>query len=510
MVSHALIPTVLTPAVGKAVRAAARLHGGGTAFPGKVVEKLDPGFMARTLGQLPYGVVLVSGTNGKTTTTRIIASVLESLGLRVFTNPTGSNFTRGVVSALLDRVGMDGRLDADIAVLELDEAYAVHFVRRVKPRYTLLLNVMRDQLDRFGEIDNTARLLGKAAAATTGTLVLNREDPRVAALASVAPRGTATRYFGLDESLRRFFPSDDSMHCELASDGGAEADSGSKQVGEAAGSAGSAAASGDVAEVDAATAAADSAADQLPADVTLMAVDGNSATFRMDDSEYDATLRLEGVYNLFNAAAAMTVVRAVMDDVNEKKLAASAAAQRSGRGSSIQDGNIHGGERSAAGRGEDDAARRLIAAISEVTPAFGRGETIQVNGTAVELILVKNPMGFRLALTSFPAEGHGTMIVINDQYADGRDMSWLWDVDFASLRATGVDMVSGVRATDMALRLAYDGVEARSIDEDIDRAVKRFLAGNPNQPKHIYCTYTAMLAVRKRVATFTHVEDAGL
>ena len=498
MVSHALIPTVLTPAVGKAVRAAARLRGGGTAFPGKVVEKLDPGFMARTLGQLPYGVVLVSGTNGKTTTTRIIASVLESLGLRVFTNPTGSNFTRGVVSALLDRVGMDGRLDADIAVLELDEAYAVHFVRRVKPRYTLLLNVMRDQLDRFGEIDNTARLLGKAAAATTGTLVLNREDPRVAALASVAPRGTAIRYFGLDESLRRFFPSDDSMHCELASDGGAEAASGNGQVGEAAGSVGS-------------------APDQLPADVTLMAVDGNSATFRMDDSEYDATLRLEGVYNLFNAAAAMTVVRAVMDDVNEKKLAASAAAQRSGGGSSIQDGNIHGGkrstdggERSAAGRGEDDAARRLIAAISEVTPAFGRGETIQVNGTAVELILVKNPMGFRLALTSFPAEGHGTMIVINDQYADGRDMSWLWDVDFASLRATGVDMVSGVRATDMALRLAYDGVEARSIDEDIDRAVKRFLAGNPNQPKHIYCTYTAMLAVRKRVATFTHVEDAGL
>ncbi|MGO5288313.1 MurT ligase domain-containing protein [Pseudoscardovia suis] len=496
MVSHALIPTVLTPAVGKAVRAAARLRGGGTAFPGKVVEKLDPGFMARTLGQLPYGVVLVSGTNGKTTTTRIIASVLESLGLRVFTNPTGSNFTRGVVSALLDRVGMDGRLDADIAVLELDEAYAVHFVRRVKPRYTLLLNVMRDQLDRFGEIDNTARLLGKAAAATTGTLVLNREDPRVAALASVAPRGTAIRYFGLDESLRRFFPSDDSMHCELASDGGAEAASENGQVGEAAGSAGS-------------------APDQLPADVTLMAVDGNSATFRMDDSEYDATLRLEGVYNLFNAAAAMTVVRAVMDDVNEKKLAASAAAQRSGRGygiqgGAIQDGNIHDDERSATGRSEDDAARRLIAAISEVTPAFGRGETIQVNGTAVELILVKNPMGFRLALTSFPAEGHGTMIVINDQYADGRDMSWLWDVDFASLRATGVDMVSGVRATDMALRLAYDGVEARSIDEDIDRAVKRFLAGNPNQPKHIYCTYTAMLAVRKRVATFTHVEDAGL
>ena len=177
-----------TPLIGKAVRKAARLaHSGGSAFPGKIAETIDPGFLARTLGQLPLGVVLVSGTNGKTTTTRMVASVLENLGLKVFTNPTGSNFTRGVVSALLDRVTLGGRLDADIAVLELDEAYAVHFVRQVKPRHCLLLNVMRDQLDRFGEIDNTARLLSSVAEVTTGTVVLNREDPRIAALADVLP-----------------------------------------------------------------------------------------------------------------------------------------------------------------------------------------------------------------------------------------------------------------------------------------------------------------------------------
>lgn len=103
-----------------------------------------------TLQQLPLGVVLVSGTNGKTTTTRMVASMLESLGLKVFTNPTGSNFTRGVVSSLLAEVSLGGKLDADIAVLELDEAYAVHFVKQVQPDYCLLLNVMRDQLDRFG------------------------------------------------------------------------------------------------------------------------------------------------------------------------------------------------------------------------------------------------------------------------------------------------------------------------------------------------------------------------
>ena len=203
-----------TPLIGKAVRAASRLaHGGGSAFPGKIVEQIDPQFLARTLQQLPLGVVLVSGTNGKTTTTRMVASMLESLGLKVFTNPTGSNFTRGVVSSLLAEVSLGGKLDADIAVLELDEAYAVHFVKQVQPDYCLLLNVMRDQLDRFGEIDNTAKLLSKVAEATTGTVVLNREDPRIARLADVthAEDGVEVRYFGLDESLRSFFPSDDDM-----------------------------------------------------------------------------------------------------------------------------------------------------------------------------------------------------------------------------------------------------------------------------------------------------------
>lgn len=154
-------------------------------------------------------MVLVSGTNGKTTTTRMVASMLSDLGLKVFTNPTGSNFVRGVVSALLTEVTLGGKLDADIAVLELDEAYAVHFVKQVKPRYALLLNVMRDQLDRFGEIDTTAKLLSHVAAATTGTVVLNREDPRIAALAAKAPAGTTVRYFGLADDLRHYFPSDD-------------------------------------------------------------------------------------------------------------------------------------------------------------------------------------------------------------------------------------------------------------------------------------------------------------
>jgi UDP-N-acetylmuramoylalanine-D-glutamate ligase len=143
----------LVTILGKTVRNIAKLRGGGSALPGLVVEHIDPDFIKRVLGTLPIGVVVISGTNGKTTTTKMVVELLESQGLKVFTNRTGSNFTRGVAAALLGEINIKGVLHADIAVLELDEAHAVHFVDKIPPRYSLILNVMRDQLDRFGEID---------------------------------------------------------------------------------------------------------------------------------------------------------------------------------------------------------------------------------------------------------------------------------------------------------------------------------------------------------------------
>lgn len=494
-----------TPLIGKAVRKAARLaHSGGSAFPGKIAETIDPGFLARTLGQLPLGVVLVSGTNGKTTTTRMVANVLENLGLKVFTNPTGSNFTRGVVSALLDRVTLGGRLDADIAVLELDEAYAVHFVRQVKPRYCLLLNVMRDQLDRFGEIDNTARLLSSVAEATTGTVVLNRDDPRIAALADVAPATASVRYFGLDASLRSFFPSDDDMATTVSLPGlGAAAEhmesgQASAAASDGSGVAGKAGQSCPDGDSD----TGGRTPEALPADVALMAVGDHQATFRIDGADLTTPVRLEGVYNLYNAAAALAVVRAVLADIRRGTIGTTRAES-----TGSPDSDASAARMTLVAQSDTDA---LMAALSTVTPAFGRGESIDVNGSTVELLLVKNPMGFRLSLASFPPEGHDTMICINDEYADGRDMSWLWDVDFTSLRGTGVAMVSGVRAWDMALRLEYDQVPVAEVDTELDKAVERFVTANPGTPKHIYCTYTAMLAVRARLGRMTKVADAGV
>src|SRR3954463_15798715 len=173
--------------LGKLTLATLRLIGRrGNALPGLVVEKVFPRYLSRAMARLPEGVIVVTGTNGKTTTTKMVATVLTER-LRVLTNDTGSNFVRGAITATVEHASWGGRLPYDVAVFELDEAWAVRFVALVPPRRALLLNVMRDQLDRFGEIDTTAALLGKVAAATTGHVVLNRDDDRIAALAKTNP-----------------------------------------------------------------------------------------------------------------------------------------------------------------------------------------------------------------------------------------------------------------------------------------------------------------------------------
>src|SRR6185312_8482492 len=181
----------------------------GNALPGLVVEKLFPRFLPHAMATLAEGVVVVTGTNGKTTTTKMVATILRRRR-RVLTNDTGSNFVRGAITATVEHARWSGSLPYDVAVFELDEAWAVRFVERVSPRRALLLNVMRDQLDRFGEIDTTARLLGKVAAATTGHVVLNRDDDRIAALA--AQTQAQVSYYGVSRDLRELFPTDEELY----------------------------------------------------------------------------------------------------------------------------------------------------------------------------------------------------------------------------------------------------------------------------------------------------------
>ena len=429
----------LTVALGRTARLAARMRGGGsggTAFPGLVMERTDPGFLERTLSRLPRGVIVVSGTNGKTTTTKMVVQLLREQGLKVFTNRTGSNFVRGVLAALLTEVDAAGNLDADIAVLELDEAHAVHFVAQVRPRACLLLNVMRDQLDRFGEIDYTASLLHSIAKATSDVVVLNGDDPRLAAPAFLEGVSARVVSFGAGEDLRSLFLSDDDLRTGLASP---------RDRGEGPGPR-----------------------------VTLEAINGQRATVRVDGASHEVDFAIPGVHNLLNACAALGVVLEVL--------------------------------------GEDADLPGLLATLGTVQAAFGRGEVLTLDGRPVQLSLVKNPAGFRMGLLSAASQaqdGEVVVVAINDEYADGRDMSWLWDVDFAALRANGVAVVTGVRAWDMALRLRYEDVEVTDVEPDLRKAVAlmRRAATDADRPMRIFTTYTAMLALRSILGEMTDVEE---
>ena len=557
--SAASLRSGLTIALGRAARLAARLRGGGsggTALPGLVMEKTDPGFLRRTLDQLPLGVVVVSGTNGKTTTTKMVVELLTAQGLKVLTNRTGSNFVRGVLASLLTEVDAVGRLHHDVAVLELDEAHAVRFVRRVRPRAALLLNVMRDQLDRFGEIDYTASLLHKVAAATTDVVVVNADDPRLSGPAFFEGVRARTAAFGAGPGLRSLFVSDDDLRtgaaaAQPATPGGDTADGADAAVDAPAEASGGSPADGapapggapdsdapagsDPAGDGAGAPAAEGAAagagapgDGAPAGaarpaprVVLESLQDRGAVVRVDGTDHEVSFAIPGVHNQLNACAALALALEVL--------------------------------------GERADVEKLLAALAHVRAAFGRGEVLTLDGRDVELSLVKNPAGFRMGLLTAEqavrARGPETvMIAINDEYADGRDMSWLWDVDFTCLRGEGVAVVTGVRAWDMALRLRYDEVPVGTVEPDLGRALTLLRrapgagahadAGAPGadaatgadapgadagpdapgagtaapgtsagagsgaaRPMRVFTTYTAMLALRARLGELTEVEE---
>jgi UDP-N-acetylmuramyl tripeptide synthase len=406
--------------IGKLTLLALRLMGRrGNALPGLVVEKLFPRFLPRAMARLPHGVVVVTGTNGKTTTTKMVATVLAQR-FRVLTNDTGSNFVRGAITATVEHASWTGRLPYDVAVFELDEAWAVRFVQVVPPRRALLLNVMRDQLDRFGEIDATARLLGKVAAATTGWVVLNRDDERVAALADQA--SAAVSFYGVAPELSVLFPTDEELY------------------------------GGEV------------SISERPAESELLALpttDDPRMRLRLGSAEHWAALRAEGPHNAQNAAGAAAL--ALTFDLDPKD---------------------------------------IVRGLEAMAPAFGRGQSFAVDGRRVSLQLVKNPAGFRQSLRTLETlRPAAVVIVINDDYADGRDVSWLWDVDFEGPLAQLVQQrarisTSGTRAADMAVRLHYDGIAAAEIESDSEKAVRSAVASAPpDGTVVVFSTYTAMWAL---------------
>lgn len=269
--------------MGKTVAAGLHMAGrsGGQALPGLIVEKTVPGYLSAMLAQLPGGVVVITGTNGKTTTTKMVTELLEQNGQKVLTNATGSNMTRGIISSVSQNAYKTGRLPFDFAVFELDEAYARLFAKVVRPRWVLGLNASRDQLDRFGEVDTVAGYIGQAMAAATDGVITNADDRLL--LAQAANCKSPLHYFGIADGLLKFFPRDN----ELVAVGGKLPSKRSLD---------------------------------LSLDVMLKKFAESSATYTIFGQDYSANLQVTGQHNFQNAAAALALVRCLLPQLTPKQL----------------------------------------------------------------------------------------------------------------------------------------------------------------------------------------------
>jgi lipid II isoglutaminyl synthase (glutamine-hydrolysing) len=418
-------------------------RGGGTTFPGDVARAIDRGVLRKLAADLTGGAVLVTGTNGKTTTSRLVAGMLEGLPARVVANRSGANLIYGATAAAVRRAGLDGRLRADWAVFEIDEATLPIAVEEIRPRAVLVGNLFRDQLDRYGELELLAQTIQRALVRLPegSHAVLNGDDPRVGEIGLRLPRPPI--WYGLDDprvAASELPHAADARTCPrcgrslrfrqvyVGHDGAYECPA------------------GDFARPE---------LDLAGADIRLDGLD----RVRLVAAGTPMEVPLGGLYNVYNVVAAFAV----------------------------------GG---ALGLQPAYMAERLRTAAA----AFGRQERFEREGRRFTMMLAKNPTGFNEILReSERAHGRHFLIGLNDRIADGRDVSWIWDVDFEVLAGRAELVVpSGVRAHDLAVRLKYaDVAEAQPPERDLGRALDRLIEAMPAGAEgFLLCTYTAMLDLR--------------
>ncbi|MFL5782389.1 MAG: MurT ligase domain-containing protein [Thermoleophilaceae bacterium] len=445
----------LAVALARAVRALVRRAGrGGTTAPGRVLLRLDPRAIGRLGARLGGGSVLVSATNGKTTTASMLAGALERAGFDVVRNRAGSNMNWGVATALLDA----GRRPGELGLFEVDEAWLGGVAAELEPRMIVLGNLFRDQLDRYGELETIADRWEELAAARDGLsdLVLCADDPLVADLGRERARVT---YFGVEDdsvALAELQHAADSKHCRRC---------GHAYEYEAI-------YMGHLGRYRCPNCGRERPAPQVAAErVALRGMAGSDVTFRTPAGSIEVRLPLPGLYNVYNA------------------LAATAAALELGV-----------------------PLDRIRDGLAGAAAVFGRVETIPVAGRDVSILLVKNPAGANEVLRTLTLEDGSldVWLALNDGIADGRDVSWIWDADFEVLagrvrRAT----CSGTRAEEMALRLKYAGVDAPiAVDRDLGRSLDAAVADREPQsrgvgggaPLFALPTYTALLELRDLLA----------
>lgn len=433
-----------------AIRALGR--GAGLTFPGSAARRIDPLVLRKLSGLVPRGSVLISGTNGKTTTAKMIATVLRDCGLRVVHNRSGANLLSGVTHAFVEMSDMLGRLKADVALLEVDEGAFPLVAAEVAPRIVIVTNFFRDQLDRYGELDKTVSVARGALASlsSASTVFLNADDPLVAGMGKGI--GARVRYFGLETAGTA------TVEPLAASDANYCSNCGSAFVYDALfyGHLGK-------------YACRSCGTARPPLDLRVTGLDGRGmrgSVLRIAHSggEMKVGMRIPGIYNAYNALAAAGCCLELGVD-----------------------------------------QERIRHSLEGFSSAFGRMERIQAEEKELFLILVKNPTGFNEVLRTLFADRSrkNLLILLNDNIADGQDISWVWDVDFELVSRRQDEVVfcvtSGTRAEDMACRLKYAGLDTRkiTIERDMRRAMARCLERMANgETLYVLPTYTAMLGIR--------------
>ncbi len=441
----------LARAVGAISRRSGR--GGGTTAPGRVLLRLCPDAIRRLGSRLEDGSAIVSATNGKTTTAGMIAAALAAVGRVPVHNRAGSNMTWGVATALLEQRGSEG-------LFEVDEAWLPRIAAELEPRLIVLGNLFRDQLDRYGELEHLADEWSRLVAARAGRtgFAICADDPLIADLgrdAELARRPGVT-YFGIEDpgvALPELQHAFDAKHCRRCGAPYAYARAFVGHLGHYS-----------CPSCGAARPAPDVAATRIRLD----GMRGSTVAVSAPEGEVELRLPLPGVYNVYNALAALT------------------AATRLG----VPLGSA-------------------ASALGSMRAVFGRVETIDVRGTAVSILLIKNPAGanevLRTLLLESGANGSGGLdlwLALNDRIADGRDVSWVWDAEFELLAPHVRHAVcSGTRAPEMAVRLKYAGVprDAISVEESIGRSLDSAVAGADGR-LFALPTYTALLELRNLLA----------
>lgn len=433
-------------AAGKVAHYLSRIFGGrGSSLPGVVALRVFPGTLEALARQVPCAV-LVTGTNGKTTTNNMLAGVLESCGRRVIANREGANLITGVTAAFIRAAGIRGGLKHDAALLEVDEAAFPQVAELVKPKVVVVTNFFRDQLDRYGELDKTVSYIKTTLQRIPAVkLVLNADDPLVAQFAGV---GRPFIFYGLGNRIRgkeAQTPTREARFCPLCGKEFIYAYYHYSQLG--------------------AFRCPGCGFARPPADVeanTVFTTDHTThCSVRVKETLTQVILPTSGFYNVFNALAVL-----------------------------------------GAGLWLGIAPEKIAASLSTYMPAVGRLQKFVYKGRPVYLNLVKNPAGFNESLNLIGSpQPKDVFIALNDNDADGRDISWIWDVDFESLERQKQILCfvcSGRRAEEMALRLKYAGVPTGKIEVHpaIKSGVRRVLEGM-GSGVYLLATYTALWPVDK-------------